>query len=80
MLDKAKRWQNVLQDYNFVELLNLCELCDNALSGASLFHNHCLDRLYPVEQQIHCIMLQRCKHNFATPVVGYQSAKNSFVK
>ena len=30
MLDKAKRWQIVLQDYNFVELLNKC---DNALLG-----------------------------------------------
>ena len=36
MLDKAKRWQIVLQDYNFVELLNKGDIF---IFIESLFHN-----------------------------------------
>ena len=76
MLDQAKRWQIVLQDYNFVELLNKC---DNALLMALLFHNHCLNHLYLVKQHIHCMTLRHRGLNFALPVFRYQLAKNSFI-
>ena len=73
MVDKAKRWQIVLQDYNFVELFNKG---DNALFRAS-FHNHCLNHFHPlVKQQIHCMTLWRHGHNFAWPVFRYWLANN----
>ena len=62
ILDKAKRWEIVLHEYNIVELLNTC---DDALYRASLFHNHCLYHLYPVKQESHCMTLPRCGHNLA---------------
>ena len=65
ILDKAKCWQIVLQDYNFVELLNKY---DSVLFRGLLFHNHCLNHLHPVKQQIHCMNLQHHGHNFALPV------------
>ena len=76
MLDEAKRWQIVLQDYNFIELLNKC---DNALFRASLLHNHCLNHLYTVKQHIYCTTLRRRRHNFELPVLRYRLAKNSFI-
>ena len=45
MLIKAKRWQFVSQDYNFVDML---KDCDKALFQAALKNNHCLNHLFHI--------------------------------
>ena len=42
LLHNAERWQIILKDYNFVELLNKCDI---ALYRVSLLPNHCLNHL-----------------------------------
>ena len=73
---KARRWGTVNTDYNLEEFL---DNCDKALFVASQSSKHCFYSRFPKDNQLLTMVLRRCGHNFALPIIKTKCASNTFI-
>ena len=74
---KAKHWRIANIDYNLEKLL---ENCEKAPFVASQLSKHCLYSRFPKkDNQLHTLVLKRCGHSFALPIIKTKCASNTFI-
>ena len=77
VLDKAKCWKLICQEYNVVDLLYKC---DRTLFKSSLFLSHSLNHLFPDKRRhMHLMSLRPRGHDFSLPRIKYRLSRCSFV-